>query len=61
MSAPISLLDKQEIKTAREWVRIMREEGPEALQAAMEAHSERRARLRSPAAILKAKAQGEGG
>lgn len=44
---PTSIYDKQEAATAREWIRLMREEGPEAVKAAMEAHAVRRARLRA--------------
>lgn len=46
MGEPVSIYDKQEAATAREWIRLLREDGPEAVKAAMEAHTERRARLR---------------
>lgn len=47
MGEPTNIYDKQEAATAREWIRLMREEGPEAVKAAMEAQAVRRARLRA--------------
>ncbi|SPU44287.1 hydantoinase B/oxoprolinase family protein [Brevundimonas diminuta] len=47
MGEPTNIYDKQEAATAREWVRLLREKGPEAVKAAMDAHAERRARLRA--------------
>lgn len=47
MSNVTDIRDKQEQQAAREWFRLLREEGVAEMEAEMTAHSQRRRRLRA--------------
>lgn len=47
MAEVTSILDKQEQQATRDWLRALREVGPDAMKEAMDQYAERRQRLRA--------------